>query len=68
MRFQSLRTADAGAVVAAMRSGFETRPEVREVRVLAHATEREGTNFLGLVASRVPPPAHLDLIGAYTPF
>lgn len=80
LRFRGLRPADADAVVAAMRAGFEARPEVRQVRVLSHATGAESTDFLGLVEARLPLPAQidpapfgamaeaLDLIGTYTPF
>lgn len=80
LRFRGLRAADADAVVAAMRSSFEARPEVRQVRVLAHAAGMEEIDFLGLVEAHAPLPAHfdpkpfgamadaLDLIGIYTPF
>jgi hypothetical protein len=80
LRFRGLRVADADAVVAAMRGTFEARPEVRQVRVLEHASGAERTDFLGLVEARVPLPGHfdpapftamadaLDLVGTYTPF
>lgn len=80
LRFRSLRPADADAVVKAMRSGFEARPEVRQVRVLTHTAGGDGIDFLGLAEAWVPLPTHfdptpfgamadaLDLVGAYTPF
>jgi hypothetical protein len=80
LRFRNLRPGDAEAVVAGMRATYEERPEVRQVRVLAHDAGAAGTDFLGLVEARAPLPERfdpaafgkvadaLDLVGAYTPF
>jgi len=80
LRFRGLSSDDAPVVVAGMRASFEARPEVRQIRVLAHDAGEAGTDFLGLVEARVPFPEHLDpqpfgpaadaldLVGAYTPF
>jgi len=80
LRFRGLSSEEAPVVISGMRSSFEARPEVRQIRVLAHDAEEAGTDFLGLVEARVPLPEHfdpqpfgpaadaLDLVGAYTPF
>jgi hypothetical protein len=80
LRFRGLKASNADVVVAAMRASFESRPEVRQVRVLAHEAGPGSTDFLGLVDARLPLPAPidptafgeladaLDLVGTYTPF
>ncbi|MDJ0390869.1 hypothetical protein QMO56_22390 [Roseomonas sp. E05] len=80
LRFRGLSSGDAPRVVSGMRASFEDRPEVRQVRILAHDAGAAGTDFLGVVEARVPLPEHfdpapfgaaadaLDLVGSYTPF
>lgn len=80
LRFRRLKVSDAEAIITAMRASFETRPEVRRVRVLLHDTEPAGADFIGLVEACTPvseqfdprlfgPMADkLDMVGTYTPF
>jgi hypothetical protein len=80
LRFRGLRPGDAETIVTGMRSLYEGRPEVKQVRVLAHDGGDAGMDYLGLVEARAPLPEGfdpgafgraadaLDLVGAYTPF
>ncbi|MDB5380366.1 MAG: hypothetical protein JWR00_4812 [Rubritepida sp.] len=77
LRFRGLGKDGIDAVIAGMRSSYEGRPEVRQVRVLLHDN---GTDVLGFVEARAPLPDQvelaafgiaadaLDLVGSYAAF
>ncbi|HEY4252693.1 MAG TPA: hypothetical protein VGM87_15885 [Roseomonas sp.] len=80
LRFRGLPADRIGSVVDGMRSSFEARPEVKQVRVLAHDNGTAGLDLLGIVETRTPLPTALDpaafgdaaealdLVGTYTAF
>jgi len=60
LRFRGLKAGDADALVTAMRAGFEARPAVRRVRVLAHDAGPAGTDFIGLMDAGAPISEQFD--------
>jgi hypothetical protein len=80
LRFRGLGRADAESIVTGMRTIYQGRPEVKQLRVLAHDSGAAGMDYLGLIEARAPLPEGfdpaafgraadaLDLVGHYTPF
>jgi hypothetical protein len=79
LRFRALSSAAQDTVIAGMRTNFESRPQILQVRVFAYATDA-GVDFLGLVEARAAMYAvlnldafgeyrnALDLVNTYTPY
>jgi hypothetical protein len=80
LRFRGLAREGVEAVIAGLRTAYEARPEVRQVRVLEHDAGAAGLDVLGLVEAAAALPetvdvaafgsaaAALDLVGSYTAF
>ncbi len=59
VRFRDVPPDAVDAIVPGMRAVFETRPEVRQVRVFVNPTGR-GHDILGVVESRMPTSEQFD--------
>lgn len=80
LRFRGLPSSRIGTVVEGMRTAFEGRPEVKQVRVLVHDSGPAMADVLGIVETRAPLPMGfdpaafgqaadaVDLVGTYTAF
>ena len=80
IRFRGLDRAGIGAVVDGLRAAYGGRPEVNQVRVLAHESGAAGRDVLGFVEARAPLPdavdwkafgataVAIDLVAQYAPF
>lgn len=61
LRFRGLNKETGREVVAAVRRTFEDRPEVTQVRVLAHDTGTGGIDYMAFVEARAPFADKIDL-------
>lgn len=80
LRFRGLDRAAEKGIIAAVRSAYEERPEVSQVRVLAHDAGVAGIDYMAFVELKVPvnlaiDPKHfgaqaaaIDLVNTYAPY
>jgi hypothetical protein len=61
LRFRGLKAGDEREIIAGARAAYETRPEVNQLRVLAHLAGKDVIDYMAFVELKLPLAGDLDL-------
>lgn len=61
LRFRGLNASDEREIIAGARAAYETRPEVSQLRVLAHLAGKDVIDYMAFVELKQPLAGDLDL-------